>query len=208
MWTNMEEASVAHWGIASIWVKGLFASLCHLFPCMWCLLSLIRHRVLRWTWSLVVRLVGLLEYTMCLCGHVHSGQWVFFCMCENVWMCAWNVQLPKLTELKPTLACQEKGTKPHTHRICLFPLSHTPYLSNSVSSNSFLSQTVYTHIHKHTCSPHPAKRERWLVNKQWHSAHSVTRLSFDQHRCSCSPQQCFLSFCLRMLPCTHTHTHL
>lgn len=105
----------------------------------------------------------------------------------------------------------------HTHRPCLFPRTrkhthtHTPYLSNSVSSNSFLSQTVFTHAHEHTCSPHPAKRERWLVNKQWHSARSVTRPSFDQHCCSCSSQQCFLSFCplnaaMHTLANTRTHT--
>lgn len=35
MGTNIEEASVAHWDLASIWVSGLFTSSCHLFPYMW-----------------------------------------------------------------------------------------------------------------------------------------------------------------------------
>lgn len=111
-----------------------------------------------------------------------------------------SLKLPYLTELKPTLHCQENGT--HTHMQSYF--SHTPYLSNSVTLNSFCLKLCFcTHIHRHTCSPHPAKRKRWLVNKQWHSAHSVTRLVFDQHRCSCSPQQSFPSF----LPAECCPTH-
>lgn len=102
-----------------------------------------------------------------------------------------------------------KDTHTHTEALSLLSLSHTPYISNSVSANSFclkLCLSPHTHIHKHTCSPRPAKRKRWLVNKQWHSAHSVTRMGFDQHRCSCSPQQCFLSFCLPNAT-MHAHAH-
>lgn len=114
-----------------------------------------------------------------------------------------SVNVHYLTELKPTLACQEKAAQ--TKKTCLF--SGTPCLSNSVSSNSFCLKLCFcTHIHKHTCSPHSAKRERWLVNKQWHSAHSVTRLGFDQHRCSCSPQPRFLSFYLPNLFHSGTQT--
>lgn len=158
---------------------------------------------------------------VCLCVQV-----AFLTLCERVCVCererkyacalASTVQLPNLTELKPTLACQAKGTKTHTQththtgrlslsltlffQLCIFQT----LLSQTLSVSSFLS--LSPHTHRHTCSPRPAKRERWLVNKQWHSAHSVTRLGFDQHRCSCSPQQCFLSFCPLNVAHTHTHT--
>lgn len=184
---------------------------------------------------LIVRLSGLFDHMMCVYVAVFAGSvfsflfflvCVFMCVSDRIYECActlaWNVQLPNLTELKPTLACQEKRYKDththiHTHTHGLSLPSLRAYLPNSVSFELFLSQTLttHTHIHKHTCSPRPAKRERWLVNKQWHSTHSVTRLGFDQHRCSCSPQQCFLSFCLPNVAThvpqnarTHTHTPL
>lgn len=158
---------------------------------------------------------------MSLCCHVHKQ---CFCLCVSVRL---SMQVCMCTCLKCAAAKSDrtqahislpreryKGT--HTYRPCLLSLSLSlkPYLSNSVSSNSFcLKLCLHTHIHRHTCSPRSAKRERWLVNKQWHSAHSVTRLGFDQHRCSCSPQQCFLSFCLlnaavRVHMCTHIQTHI
>lgn len=73
-----------------------------------------------------------------------------------------SVHTPYLTELKPTLACQQQGT--HTNTLCLF--SGAPYLSNSVSSNSFSLKLCFsTHIHKHTSSPRPAKgRGGWWIN--------------------------------------------
>lgn len=149
-----------------------------------------------------------------MCGRVHRQ---CFCLCVRECTCecvCLKCAAAKSDRTQAHISLPRKRYKAtHTHTGLVSPLSLTPYLSNSVSSNSFclkLSVCLHTHIHKHTCSPRLAKRERWLVNKQWHSAHSVTRLGFDQHRCSCSPQQCFLSFLpaecchARALPCTHT----
>lgn len=153
------------------------------------------------TWVLILTFLGGYFHTVSLSVHACSTS----ALCLNVHMHLLKImKLPYLTELKPTLHYQENDTA-HTHTHTLSYFSHTPYLSNSVSLNSFYLKLCFcTHIHRHTCSPHPAKRKRWLVNKQWHSAHSVTRLGFDQHRCSCSPQQSFPSF----LPaeCCHART--
>ena len=218
IWTNMKEASVAHGGIGSIWVKGLFASSCHLFPFMcgfsneslfgW-IVSLMQHMGLRWMWSLIARLVGLLNYTVCWLGHVHNGQCLCVCVCvrerererECAHVCV-KCAAAKTDRTQAHISLPRKRYKA-THTGLVSSLSHPHTLSFQLCIfELFLSQTVYTHTH--TCSPHPAKRKRWLVNKQWHSAHSVTRLSFDQHRRFCSPQQCFLSFCL---PNAVVHAH-
>lgn len=159
-----------------------------------------------------LQVVSFLSFLFGLCVHV--------CVRPYLWVCMYTClkcAAAKSDRTEAHISLPRKKVQRHTHSHTYTRLVYA--LSQSLSSQLCIFRTLsvsnsvstHTHIHKHTCSPRPAKRERWLVNKQWHSAHSVTRLGFDQHRCSCSPQQCFLSFCLPNVA-THvprnTHTHL
>lgn len=226
MRTNMEEAILGtRWGIASVWVKESFASSCHLFPCIWCLVKSL-HLWMDFVFDETQTQFEVnAKYNSEVSGitFVHDmfvwprAQWAVFCLWA--WECNYVCLKCAAAKTDRTQAHirlprkRYKATLTHTHTQASSLPSHTHPLSFQLCIFELfsVSNCLHTHIHMHTCSPHPAKRERWLVNKQWHSARSVTRLSFDQHCCSCSPQQCFLSFCppnAAMHTLTNTHTHL